>query len=163
MIPALLVTLFGIVDSGFACVNGYPSVAAEWRMRRVFTGTVLSMRDEPETDHFDVDGQTYTVRVDEALRGRIGKTVRIFSENSSGRFPMDVGRKYLLFVYRARDRLIVDNCGNSGIYRESSSTMRAVRKLQAAEQRARRAPDDSVGPCCTVASSRRNDRSEVVR
>ena len=49
-----------------------------------------------------LDGDFYTVRVEELFRGKIPKTIQEFSENSSGRFPMKIGAKYVLFVHRAQ-------------------------------------------------------------
>jgi hypothetical protein len=123
-----LVTL----DAPPVCSNGYPTVAAEYRLRRVFLGTVLAERHEPPQTSSDQEGTTYTVRVDEALRGRFSKTVLLFSENSTARFPMKIGSRYLLFVYRDHGRTSVDNCGNSQVYNASSPTAREVRRLRAA-------------------------------
>jgi hypothetical protein len=49
-----------------------------------------------------------------SLRGKVSCTVELFSENSSGRFPMTVGTTYVVFAYRALGRTMVDSCGNSG-------------------------------------------------
>jgi len=49
------------------------------------------------------------------LKGRPRKTFIVFSENTSGRFPMNAKKSYLVFVYREHGRLRIDNCGNSGL------------------------------------------------
>ena len=121
--------------AGFVCLNGRPAVDAEYRLRTVFIGTVISERSEPPTKEWDQEGTTYTVRVDERLRGQLPRRVRLFSENSSGRLPMEVGTKYLLFVYSDRGRTMVDNCGNSEAHSVSSPKLRDVRRLKAAEKR----------------------------
>jgi hypothetical protein len=128
---------FVLIFGETACLTGHPTVQAEYRLRNsVFVGTVISEHNESaEEKYFDQDGVTYTVKVDEVLRGRPPKTVLLFSENSSGRFPMQVGTKYLLFVYRDHGRTMVDNCGNSEIFSGTSPVLRAVRKLKASEQR----------------------------
>jgi len=140
-----MVQIFQIVPPWFAlaaggsvaCLNGYPTAQAEYILSDgVFVGTVISQQDVPAREkYFDQDGVMYTVRVDELLRGRQPQRVRLFSENSSGRFPMRVGIKYLLFVYRDHGRTIVDNCGNSEIYSKTSPVLLAVRKLKAQKQR----------------------------
>jgi hypothetical protein len=125
---------FALADGGSAaCLNGYPTVQSEYELSYgVFLGTVISAQDVPPLEkYFDQDGVMYMVRVDEVLRGRLAKRVRLFSENSSGRFPMRVRIKYLLFVYRDHGRTIVDNCGNSEIYSKTSPVLLAVRKLKA--------------------------------
>jgi hypothetical protein len=101
----------------------------------VFIGTVVSERHEPPTKNWDQEGTTYAVRVYERLRGQLPGTVQLFSENSSGRFPMEVGTKYLLFVYSDRGRTMVDNCGNSEVYSVSSPKLQDVRRLKATQKR----------------------------
>ena len=87
----------------------------------VFTATVISQRHVPPLDKFfDLDGDMYTIKVEEVFRGKLPRTVELFSENSSGRFLMTVGAKYILFIYREHGRLMVDNCGNSDLLTEGS-------------------------------------------
>jgi hypothetical protein len=119
---------------GFVCLNGHPTVDAEYRLSTVFIGTVVSERYEPPTKEWDQEGTTYTVRVDERLHGPLPQTVQLFSENSSGRFPMEVKTKYLLFVYSERGRTMVDNCGNSEVHSVSSPKLLEVRRLKAASK-----------------------------
>jgi hypothetical protein len=62
------------------------------------------------------------VKVDRVLHGKmLGKdTVTIFSENSPEKFPMQVGKQYLLFVHLNYNRYEIDNCGNSGLLEASA-------------------------------------------
>jgi len=94
----------------------------------VIVGTVVTERVTAETKNL-LEGVTYTVRIDEMLHGHAVKTVELFSENSSGRFPMEKEKAYLLFIYRALDRLAVDNCGNSGLLTEKKAVLSSVRQL----------------------------------
>jgi len=112
-------------------VNGHISISSEYRTSKaVVIGTVMSEKIVPETtDGFFDDGTTYRVRVDRTFRGELPVTVNIFSENTSGRFPMDVGSKYLMFVYAAHGRLLIDYCGNSGLLSKSSQVLQQVEKL----------------------------------
>jgi len=72
----------------------------------------------------------YTLNVDEVRRGKLPRTIRVFSENSRCHyFPMVVGKTYILFVSHARGRTIVDDCGNSGSYLTTPETLTAVRQL----------------------------------
>ena len=86
MIQILQITVWSVAlaNARLVCVFGNPTVAEEYRLRRVFVGTVVSERYEPPAKHFDQEGTTYTVRVDELIRGQLPRTIRIFSENSSG-------------------------------------------------------------------------------
>jgi hypothetical protein len=116
---------------GAVCVNGHISISSEYRTSKaVGIGTVMSEKTVPETpDGFFLDGTAYQVRVDEIFRGDLPATVNIFSENTSGRFPMNVGSKYLMFVYAAHGRLLIDYCGNSGLLSKSSQVLQQVEKL----------------------------------
>jgi hypothetical protein len=64
-------------------------------------------------EHYD--GGVYSVQVDEVYRGHPGRSFEVFSENSSGRFPMQRSERYLLFISQDVDQLVVDRCGNSGL------------------------------------------------
>lgn len=112
-------------------MNGHISISLEYRTSKaVLIGTVMSEKTVPETtDGFFEDGTTYRVRVDRTFRGDLPATVDIFSENTSGRFPMDIGSKYLMFAYAAHDRLLIDYCGNSGLLSKSSQALQQVEKL----------------------------------
>jgi hypothetical protein len=129
---ALLTVLFLTASrSGFAiCLNGIPSVTQEYQHSpMVFVGTVTGERNVRESKSY-LDGVMYTVIVDEVLRGSVPTRMRLFSENSSGRFLMHVGSTYLLFVYRAVGRTIVDACGNSGVLSERAAVLESVRRLK---------------------------------
>jgi hypothetical protein len=71
---------------------------------------------------FHLDGISYIVHVDRVLKGRMidRDVVDIFSENSPSKFPMQIGKQYLLFVHRNYNDYEVDNCGNSGLLEASS-------------------------------------------
>ena len=84
-------------------------------------GTVQSAQFIPESsDH--VDGVQYVVRIDRLIHGKAANqtAVTIFSENTTGKFPMQIGKQYLLFVHDANGAATVDNCGNSGLLQASA-------------------------------------------
>ena len=112
------------------CLNGHPSRKQEYqRSTTVFVGPVVSEDFTPESKDYE-NGTTYSIQVEEVLRGSPAKTVKVFSENDSGRFPMQVGTAYLIFVYEELDRLKVDNCGNSGKLSEKAEALAALRKMK---------------------------------
>jgi hypothetical protein len=84
-------------------------------------GTVTDAQNAPDSS-FHLDGVNYVVKVDRVLHGKmLGKdTVTIFSENSPEKFPMQVGKQYLLFVHLNYNRYEIDNCGNSGLLEASA-------------------------------------------
>jgi hypothetical protein len=112
-----------------ACLLGDYSVPTEFeRSVAVLVGTVVDERAIPEAKNL-YEGVTYSVKTDETLRGKLPAIVELLSENSSGRFPMAKGQKYVLFIYQVADRLAVDNCGNSGPLAEKENVLNAVRQL----------------------------------
>jgi hypothetical protein len=111
------------------CLNGHPSVPDEYvQSYAVLIGQVIGHRAVPEADGY-YEGDGYRIRVRELFRGRVPDSFEVFSENSTGRFPMKVRTTYLLFVYRERGRLMVDNCGNSGVLAPSAAALDTVRQL----------------------------------
>lgn len=114
------------------CGRGHLSVADEYATSQsVVIGHVVSERLLPETATADVDaGTEYVVEVDETFRGQARDTIRLYSENSSGRFPMTIGETYVLFVSVAEgERLSIDDCGHSGLVKEAAAVVDDVRRL----------------------------------
>jgi hypothetical protein len=92
-------------------------------------GTVVGAQAVPDSS-FHLDGVNYVVRVDHVLCGKMieSSIVKVFSENSPERFPMQIGQQYLLFVHLDYDRYEVDNCGNSGLL--SATNVENMRDLK---------------------------------
>jgi hypothetical protein len=97
----------------------------------VFTGTVLSQKDEKDpSDPEYTTGTFYTVRVDKVWRGSPSHRITLYSENTTARFSMSIHQRYVMFVTRAEGRKwVVDNCGNSGIASKSAKTIANLRQL----------------------------------
>lgn len=112
-----------------ACLLGDYSVKSEFeRSIAVVIGTVVNERPTPESKDLS-DGVTYTVRVEESLRGHVPATMELFSANSSAGFPMNTGVTYLLFLDQTAERIAADNCGNSGPISDKQLTLITVRRL----------------------------------
>lgn len=115
------------------CLEGNPSVSEEYAKRsNIVIGKVVKIEDVPELGKY-YEGQNYTVEIIETINGNLNGVVRIFSENSSGRFPMDLGKNYILFLYEEPGLLQVDNCGNSGELPEKQGVANEVRNLAKAK------------------------------
>ncbi len=84
-------------------------------------GTVQSAQFVPESSEH-VDGVRYVVHVDRLIHGKAAgqDTVTIFSENDAQKFPMQIGKQYLLFVHDDNGTATIDNCGNSGLLQASA-------------------------------------------
>jgi hypothetical protein len=117
------------------CLNGHPSITEEMTASRsVIIAKVTAARDTM-ADPADPNGITstiYSVKVLEVLAGRSPSHIRLVSENTSGRFPMEIGRSYIVFVQSSGHELYVDNCGNSGTLPEADGVTSEVRKAHRA-------------------------------
>jgi len=114
------------------CLNGHPSVAEESKAAKaVVAATVIAERLVPSAEADFYDGTLYRIRVDRTFRGSLGDAAEIFSENSSGRFPMTVGAEYLLFIRSGSAGMRVDYCGNSGLLPKRRKELKQVERLAA--------------------------------
>jgi hypothetical protein len=126
----LAASLVGAQAAFAVCTYGDLSVEEELRKSlAVFVGRVLSEEFTPASKDY-LEGTTYIVMVEEVFRGSPAKEVGLFSENSSGRFPMTVGFVYLVFASDELGRLTVYNCGNSGEISEKAEALSVLRKLK---------------------------------
>jgi len=127
------ITLSFILVAGIAtalCLNGNPSVTEEYaNSQSVFIGKVITEKDVPESDNY-YDGKNYTVQVQEVFKGNPTNPVVLFSENSSGRFPMTEGKTYVIFLYYESGRYQIDSCGNSGLLSEKEVALHSLRQLR---------------------------------
>ena len=131
-ITVIFLSLFLVSSiSAAVCLKGNPSIAEEYADRQyVFIGKAILKKEVPVSEDY-YEGYEYTVQVQEMFKGNSTNTVLIFSENSSGRFPMSVGETYILFVYHELGRYQVSNCGNSGLVSEKQKVIQTVRRLKA--------------------------------
>jgi len=91
----------------------------------VFTGTVISVR----YDERDVGGWFYRLRVQKVFRGPVRAEFTVFTENSSGRFPLENGQSYLLFASRDHGRLEIDNCTNSSPLAKATESIQMIENI----------------------------------
>lgn len=126
-----LVALLAIADSQAVCLLDDYSIEGEYqRSEAVVLASVASERVVPDPDDpKGFAGIIYTLHVQESFRGTPSKTMEVFSENSSGRFPMEKGKAYILFLYRQQGRLSADYCGNSGPALQKQDVVAVVRRL----------------------------------
>jgi hypothetical protein len=112
-----------------ACLEGHPSIPIEFaKSPHIIIGEVTQVDAVSERGNY-YDGHNYTVRIIETIKGNLKSIIFIFSENSSGRFPMRVGESYILFLYEEVNTLQVDNCGNSGLLTKKQDVVKEVRNL----------------------------------
>jgi hypothetical protein len=58
--------------------------------------------------------------------GQVADVIDIRRENDSGRFPLELGQRYLLFLSRDARDYFVDNCGASRALSDRRKLLRAL-------------------------------------
>jgi hypothetical protein len=125
-----LVCLFPFRAAFGACMEPIPTVACEYlNSDAVFVGTVISAKTGEQPDD-DEPGWFYELTVQQWFRGPQTKTIQVFTENSSGRFRLEPGKRYLLFAYDYHGALDIDCCGNSSLLSVAGHSLRALRELR---------------------------------
>ena len=85
-------------------------------------------------DPYAILSRTYTLRVDQTLRGEQSETIQVSESNDSGRAVFDwiPRRKYLLFLshFGAERDWSLDGCGNSGPLRKSRRALSVIEQLK---------------------------------
>jgi hypothetical protein len=84
-------------------------------------------------------GAYYDIEVLRAFKGDPAQHLRLFSENSTARFSLDVGSEYLFFITEGEfDQpvdlmLTIDNCGNSSSLKKGQAALHAIERLSHAK------------------------------
>ena len=109
---ALACTLFTTVS--FAeCARTLPVKQEYKQSQSVLIVTVESARRVPQSwDAFD--GTSFTVHVDQKVKGKQSGEITVFSEHSDDAFNLKIGSQYLLFLSDNYQHWQVNKCGNSG-------------------------------------------------
>jgi hypothetical protein len=118
-------------QSRAVCLLDDYSVEAEYhRSVAVVVANVVSERVVPDPEDSELSaGTLYPVRIEKLFRGTPRKQVDVWSENTSGRFPMENGKSYLLFLYEDEHQLSADGCGNSGLVSEKRQVLATLETL----------------------------------
>lgn len=131
-------------STAFAYCPSYPRASEEFKSSSiVFVGRVMSKEELPEPGEF-IAATIYTVHVKEVLKGKPSKLTKLFSENTTGRFPMKIGASYLIFASPETfanlklPQLAVNNCGKSGKLRGAGKALDVARRLSAGLNATRR-------------------------
>ncbi|WP_267225543.1 hypothetical protein [Dyella silvae] len=111
-----------------ACAGDY-SLPGEYKWSEaVITGLVtdahlIEDKDDPEV----FAGILYSVRLDHVYKGNLPSVAKIYSENNSGRFPMELGKRYVLFLHKSGPNLSAYDCGNSGPVDEKAAVIKFLK------------------------------------
>lgn len=116
-----------------ACLSGHHGLADEFAQTTVVVAEVRSVREvqDDREDPASISATLYAIAVIEHLRGTpLLRSLELRSDNTSSRFPMTQGRRYLLFVRQAPDGpLYIDACGHSGELPQARDALAQARKL----------------------------------
>lgn len=94
----------------------------------VLRGTVASARDVARCGVEDLDGLLHDLTVQEPICGPRTRRIEVFTENSSERFPRDVGKEDLLFDSEFNGGLEIDSCSDSALFSVAGSALRELRR-----------------------------------
>jgi len=120
------------------CPQPDPTVACEFlNSDAIFIGTVISARTVPPgAERPEIEGWLYDLTVQELFRGPRTRTIEVFTEDANTRFPLEVGKQYLLFADEFEGRLTISCCGNSAELPKAQQAIRELHRL--------RIPEDAV-------------------
>lgn len=126
---ALTLPIFAISVWG-VCQQPPPRVCTEFfKSDVVFTGKVIHVRDELLGGDTPA-GWFYRMRVQQMFRGPAVKTLEVYTENASARYPLELGRSYLLFAWRDHGRLEITLCGNSSYLEKAGDAIRQIELIK---------------------------------
>jgi len=95
-------------------------------------GEVISnqnLTDGPDGPDF-IAATIYTIRIERVLKGRLPRQIELRNENDSGRYPIGVGERHVLFLRPLDPRFgagyWADSCGNSAQLPSGESVVKRV-------------------------------------
>jgi hypothetical protein len=116
------------------CPRPIPAPNAEFfKTSSVIAGKVVSEKPDVNPSYRELtEGWFYRIRVERTFRGTQARFVVVYTENDNGRFPLKVGERYLLFVYRVDGRREINGCGNSALLSEAGAAVDAIEAIKGA-------------------------------
>jgi hypothetical protein len=122
-------------------LSGYhiPLEAETRTSRAIVIGQVTSQQDlhEDASDPDGISAYVYTVRVLRQLKGTVPGSIKLRTENDSGRYPMSVGERHLLFFDTTSDYFQADPCGNSTELPRGNAIVKKLEQLLAGKPKSR--------------------------
>jgi hypothetical protein len=109
----------------------HPSIKQEYELSKfVIIGIALSKQKISSSDDpLGYIATLYTIKPLRIFKGNPQSKFIIYSENTTARFPMNIGEEYIIFVQKPNDILIVYNCGHSGLVNDSAGVIEKVKAL----------------------------------
>jgi len=124
------VAMLGVGPARAICLQPQPvRVCTEFfHSENVVVAKVLSKRQIPDTpDPNNVEGWFYKIEVTRSFRGDTLPGKEVYTGNDETKFPMEVGKSYLLFVNKNQQgRPAPDTCGNSADLSQANDALKEI-------------------------------------
>ena len=121
-----------LISTAFSvCVNNYETrpVQEEYQSSQC----VLTVKVTSKTNISDAEGfwshQKYDLMVLKRWKGACPDKLTFLDKNDRGRFYMDVGKEYLVFIQDMKSIDIYSCCGNSGLIAEKKDVLKQLKNL----------------------------------
>lgn len=125
-----LALLAPMTDAPAMCLDGrHPGARDEFMSSAAVILGRVSKQSELQEDAADPNGVSailYRVEVRRRLKGTVPRFIQLRSDNTSARFPMELGEEYLLFLSRDGHTYFVDSCGNSAPAKQAASVIAKI-------------------------------------
>lgn len=122
------------------CEGGYPNVTVAEELRQtplVVVGKAVNRMIvvDPIEDPVGYEAEIFSVEIERVVHGKLplgikpGFTMAVYNPNTSARFPMSVGVRYLLFVHNDFGWMI-DSCGNSAEMTHADPALKQIERFK---------------------------------
>lgn len=71
----------------------------------------------------------HPIKVQHSYKGKQSDILVAFNNMDSGRFPMDVGKEYLIFTNASYSPIVISSCGNSKEVTNAAEAIKEIKKL----------------------------------
>ncbi|MEX8521001.1 MAG: hypothetical protein AB3X44_21060 [Leptothrix sp. (in: b-proteobacteria)] len=113
-----------------AYCDRYPTVQEEFKSSElVVSATVVREKLVPDSEPTFYAGTIYYLKVNHIYKGAKITHLKLFSENTTSRFLMDIGTTYLVFANHEQDLFkntntyYINSCGNSKQIKDQSTEL----------------------------------------
>ena len=125
----VILSFFFATGSSAVCLSDKPSVKSEYENNEaVFVGKVVDEAYLSDDQGF-YTALLYSIKVQYTYKGKQSDILVAFNNMDSGRFPMDVGKEYLIFTDASYSPIIISSCGNSKEVSNAAEAIAEVNKL----------------------------------
>lgn len=135
LVKKIILAVFWAINISHAyalCLDGrHPNVEYEYsKSKYVVVATAVDSKTIVDVDDpAGIAATIYAINVENVYKGKPTRTLHLVSENTSGRFEMELGHKYLLFIMGEMGNFYIDNCGNSGLVKARDAETRNLKLL----------------------------------